>query len=158
MILGMKHIDGRLIPYSMADGEQLQNLLSNHEVVTIKLIKKRGVLDAIYGAFVGYLRKALAASGSDYTDRELRNLLKKAAGYAHVDRLPEQDAEALGRKFAVFYVSTSHDNMSEADFREFVQAVFTAVETTICPHLLESEWGDNVAKIITEFRAYAPPA
>lgn len=154
MIVGMKYVSGRLIPYSQSDGEKIESLLSNHEVVTVKVIKKRGRLDAIYGAFVSYLRKALAAQGHEYTDRALRNLIKKAAGYAHVERLPEADAEAIGREFATFYVSTAHNHMSEADFREFVSAAFQAVETSICPNLFESEWADNVNRIIAEFRAY----
>lgn len=158
MIVGMKFIDGRLFPYSQADGEKIENLLSNFEVVTIKVIKKRGKLDAIYGAFVSYLRKALSAQGHEYTDRELRNLIKKAAGYASIEKLPDEDAEALGRRYATFYVSTAHDHMSEADFREFIRAAFQAVETTICPNLFESEWADNVNRIITEFRAYDLPA
>lgn len=154
MIVGVKYRDGHLVPYSMVDGEKLENLLSNHEVVTIKVFKKRGTLDAIYAVFVTYLRKALAAQGHVYNDRNLRLLIKKAAGYAHVEKLPDDEAKALGQKFAVFYVSTAHDHMSDADFREFVSAAFHAVETNICPNLLESEWADQINRIITEFRAY----
>jgi hypothetical protein len=147
-----QYVDGRLRPYSQPVAEAWEKL-SQFEVVAVKVTRGRNKkFNALYHSLLGYVVKALAASGENWSQDDLHREIKIHMGYYKVREMPAHIARLTGRSHEIDYISTRFDSMSEDQFREFVFKAVGVIEAEICPHLMDSDWALQVDKIIAEFR------
>lgn len=148
-----QYVDGILRPHSLPVAEAWSEF-SQFEVVAVKVTRGRNAkFNALYHALLGYVRKALAASGEEWTHDDLHREIKIHLGYYRVREMPEHIARLTARTHEIDYISTNFGSMSEDQFREFVGKAVTVIEEHICPYLAESDYTQNVDKVIAGFRA-----
>jgi hypothetical protein len=147
-----QYVDGRLRPFSEPVAEAWAEF-SEFEVVAVKVTRGRNrKFNALYHTLLGYVRKALAAGGEEWTHDDLHREIKVHLCFYKVREMPEHIARLTGRTHEIDYISTNFDSMSEDAFREFVFKAVGVIEEHICPYLMESDWASKVDKIIAEFR------
>lgn len=145
-------VNGRLRPHSMTVEEAWREF-DQFEVVAVKITRGRNQkFNALYHALLGYVRKALEASGENWSHDDLHREIKIHLGYYKVREMPEHISRLTGRTHEIEYISTGFDSMSEDAFRDFVFKAVTVIEDSICPYLMDSDWSMQVDKIIAEFR------
>ena len=147
-----QYVDGHLRPYSQPVAEAW-SAFERFEVVAVKVTRGRNTkFNALYHTLLGYLRKALEASGEHWTKEDLHREIKLLLGFYKMRKMPEHIARLTGRTHDIEYISTGFDSMSEEQFRDFVFKALDVIEDEICPHLMESDWAMKVDKILAEFR------
>lgn len=147
-----QYVDGYLRPLSQPVAEAWAEF-DRFEVVAVKVTRGRNKkFNGLYRTLLGYVCKALEASGEHWTQDDLHREIKVHLGFYKVREMPEHIARLTGRSHEIDFISTSFDSMSEEQFREFVFKAVGVIEEHICPHLMESEWAMKVDKIIAEFR------
>ena len=147
-----QYVDGVLRPYSQPVAEAWREF-SQYEVVAVKVSQGRNKkFNGLYHTLLGYVCKALEASGTHWTHDDLHREIKVHLGFYKVREMPKHIAQITGHTHEIEYISTNFDSMSEEQFRKFVFKAFGVIEEKICPHLMESEWAIKIDKIIAEFR------
>ena len=147
-----QYIDGCLRPYSQPVAEAW-SAFDRFEVVAVKVTRGRNTkFNALYHTLLGYVCKALEASGQQSSKDDLQREIKLLLGFYKLREMPEHIARLTGRTHDIEYISTKFDSMSEEQFRDFVFKAFGVIEEEICPHLMESDWATKVDNIIAEFR------
>lgn len=143
---------GVLRPHSEITAEAWSKM-SNLEVVQVKIKRSRNEkFNSLYHALLGYVSKALDASGENMTADDIHKEIKVRLGYYKIRKMPDHIARITGRDHELEFISTSFDSMSEETFREFVTKAVGMIETEICPYLMESDYAQKVSNIIAEFR------
>ncbi len=148
-----QYAGGRLRPFSQPTAEAWEDRFSEFEVVEVKTRSKRNAkFNALYHSLVQYTAKALKENGEAVTHDDIHKKIKRRLGYYEIVELDETTAAKVGLTHVISYTSTAFGKMSEEAFREFVELAFDAIETEICPYLMQSEWAARIDSILTEFR------
>ena len=147
-----QYVDGHLRPYSQPVAEAW-SAFERFEVVAVKVTRGRNTkFNALYYTLLGYVCKALEASGQQCTKDDLQREIKLLLGFYKARKMPEHIARLTGRTHDIDYISTGFDSMSEEKFRDFVFKALDVIEGEICPHLMKSDWAMKVDNILAEFR------
>lgn len=147
-----QHVSGILRPHSLVTADAIADL-SQFEVVRVKIYRGRNErFNALYWALLGYVAKALEATGEEWTKDDIHKEIKTHLGLYKVKEMPEHIVRLTGRTHELEYLSTDFNSMTETAFREFAMKAVGIIEEHICPYLKESEEAARVDKIVAEFR------